>query len=158
SGARAALARALGWAAREGMTVEGGLSTAELQALCGVFARDAKSTWTSTWRPALDEPLRVFAHAYLRLSGGAGLPPVTAGDAAAALNELRLADQGGGWALDPAPGAAAFEALGFAETSLGIARVERENSDGWREHARQHKSLFEQAAAQLPGRTAAVIG
>jgi hypothetical protein len=53
------------------------------------------------------------------------------------------------WTFDPAVDAHAFQLLGFAETSAGIARTQRENRQGWWEHARRHKAFILDAAARV---------
>jgi hypothetical protein len=53
------------------------------------------------------------------------------------------------WPFDPRVDTHAFELLGFAETSAGITRTQRENRDGWYEHARRHKSFILDAAMRI---------
>jgi len=63
------------------------------------------------------------------------------------------------WSFDPAVDAHAFQLLGFAETSAGIARTQRENRPGWWEHARRHKAFILDAAARVEQpRLAVVLG
>jgi hypothetical protein len=63
------------------------------------------------------------------------------------------------WAFEPSVDARAFQLLGFAETSAGIARTQRENRDGWWEHARRHKAFILDAAARVERpRLAVVLG
>ena len=63
------------------------------------------------------------------------------------------------WTFDPALDAHAFQLLGFAETSAGIARTQRENRQGWWEHARRHKAFILDAAARVEQpRLAVVLG
>jgi hypothetical protein len=63
------------------------------------------------------------------------------------------------WPFDPAVDPGAFELLGFAETSAGISRTQRENRDGWYEHARRHKTFILDAAALVEQpRLAVVLG
>jgi hypothetical protein len=63
------------------------------------------------------------------------------------------------WRFDPAVDAHAFQLLGFAETSAGIARTQRENRQGWWEHARRHKAFILDAAARVEQpRLAVVLG
>jgi hypothetical protein len=63
------------------------------------------------------------------------------------------------WPFDPAVDAHAFRLLGFAETSAGISRTQRENRDGWYEHARRHKAFILDAAARVERpRLAVVLG
>ena len=63
------------------------------------------------------------------------------------------------WSFDPAVDAHAFQLLGFAETSAGIARTQRENRQGWWEHARRHKAFILDAAARVEQpRLAVVLG
>ncbi len=63
------------------------------------------------------------------------------------------------WTFDPAVDAHAFQLLGFAETSAGIARTQRENRQGWWEHARRHKAFILDAAARVEQpRLAVVLG
>jgi hypothetical protein len=63
------------------------------------------------------------------------------------------------WTFDPAVDAQAFQLLGFAETSAGIARTQRENRQGWWEHARRHKAFILDAAARVEQpRLAVVLG
>jgi hypothetical protein len=51
----------------------------------------------------------------------------------------------------------AFEFLGFAEASAGIARTQRENRDGWWAHARRSKGFILDAAARVVSPRLAVI-
>lgn len=63
------------------------------------------------------------------------------------------------WDFDPAVDAHAFQLLGFAESSAGISRTQRENRDGWYEHARRHKAFILDAAARVERpRLAVVLG
>ena len=63
------------------------------------------------------------------------------------------------WDFDPRVDAHAFQLLGFAETSAGISRTQRENRDGWYEHARRHKAFILDAAARVARpRLAVVLG
>lgn len=63
------------------------------------------------------------------------------------------------WDFDPSVDAQAFQLLGFAETSAGIARTQRENRAGWWEHARRHKAFILDAAARVEQpRLAVVLG
>ncbi len=63
------------------------------------------------------------------------------------------------WTFEPAVDAHAFQLLGFAETSAGIARTQRENRQGWWEHARRHKAFILDAAARVEQpRLAVVLG
>lgn len=61
------------------------------------------------------------------------------------------------WTFDPAVEAHAFQLLGFAETSAGIARTQRENRQGWWEHARRHKAFILDAAARVEQPRLAVV-
>jgi len=63
------------------------------------------------------------------------------------------------WRFDPTVDPQVFKLLGFAETSAGISRTQRENRDGWYEHARRHKAFVLDAAARVerPG-LAVVLG
>lgn len=63
------------------------------------------------------------------------------------------------WEFDPKVDPRAFELLGFAETSAGIARTQRENREAWWSHARHHKGFILDAAARVARpRLAAVLG
>ena len=63
------------------------------------------------------------------------------------------------WRFDPTVDPHAFKLLGFAETSAGISRTQRENRDGWYEHARRHKAFVLDAAARVERpRLAVVLG
>ena len=53
------------------------------------------------------------------------------------------------WPFEPAVDAAAFRALGFADTSAGIARTQRDNREGWWAHARRHRAFILDAAQRL---------
>ena len=55
----------------------------------------------------------------------------------------------GPWPFDPAVDAAAFRALGFADTSAGIARTQRDNREGWWAHARRHRAFILDAAQRV---------
>ena len=63
------------------------------------------------------------------------------------------------WEFDPKVDPRAFELLGFAETSAGIARTQRENREAWWSHARHHKGFILEAAARVQHpRLAVVLG
>jgi hypothetical protein len=63
------------------------------------------------------------------------------------------------WEFDPNVDPRAFELLGFAETSAGIARTQRENRESWWSHARRHKDFILDAASRVPHpRVAVVLG
>ena len=63
------------------------------------------------------------------------------------------------WRFDPQVDPQAFRLLGFADTSAGITRTQRENRDGWYEHARRHKTFILDAAALVEQpRLAVVLG
>ena len=63
------------------------------------------------------------------------------------------------WRFDPTVDPQVFKLLGFAETSAGISRTQRENRDGWYEHARRHKAFLLDAAARVERpRLAVVLG
>jgi len=63
------------------------------------------------------------------------------------------------WIFDPKIDAHAFELLGFAQSSAGIARTQRENREGWWAHARHHKAFILDAAARVEHpRLAVVLG
>jgi hypothetical protein len=63
------------------------------------------------------------------------------------------------WEFDPKVDPRAFELLGFADTSAGIARTQRENREAWWAHARHHKGFILDAAARIPHpRLAVVLG
>jgi len=63
------------------------------------------------------------------------------------------------WEFDPKVDAHAFRLLGFAETSAGIARTQRENREGWWAHSRHHKAFILDAAARVERpRLAVVLG
>ena len=70
-----------------------------------------------------------------------------------------MSDSGEPWTFDPQVDAHAFQLLGFAETSAGITRTQRENRAGWYEHARRHKAFILDAAARVEQpRLAVVLG
>jgi hypothetical protein len=63
------------------------------------------------------------------------------------------------WIFDPKIDAHAFELLGFAESSAGIARTQRENREGWWVHAKRSKAFILDAAARVGRpRLAVVLG
>ena len=51
----------------------------------------------------------------------------------------------------------AFELLGFADASAGIARTQRENREGWWAHARRSKAFILDAASRAARRGLAVV-
>ena len=53
--------------------------------------------------------------------------------------------------------ARAFEFLGFAEASAGIARTQRENREGWWAHARRSKAFILDAVARVANPHLAVV-
>jgi hypothetical protein len=63
------------------------------------------------------------------------------------------------WTFDPTVDPHAFDLLGFAEASAGIARTQRENREGWWAHARRNKAFILDAAARVERpRLAVVLG
>jgi hypothetical protein len=63
------------------------------------------------------------------------------------------------WPFDPEVDARAFELLGFAGASAGIARTQRANREGWWAHAARHKAFILDAAARVEHpRLAVVLG
>ena len=63
------------------------------------------------------------------------------------------------WTFDTRVDGAAFKALGYAETSAGIAERQREHRDGWWAHAKRSKSFILDAALRLSApRLAVVLG
>jgi hypothetical protein len=75
------------------------------------------------------------------------------------LTTLNSLVEGEAWLFEPKVDAHAFELLGFAESSAGIARTQRENREGWWAHARRHKAFILDAAARVEHpRLAVVLG
>src|SRR5918992_1479434 len=58
------------------------------------------------------------------------------------LNALAPAQEAAPWSFDPTVDPHAFELLGFAEASAGIARTQRENREGWWAHATRSKAFI----------------
>jgi hypothetical protein len=73
-----------------------------------------------------------------------------------ALTEAQAAEP---WTFEPTVDPHAFDLLGFAEASAGIARTQRENREGWWAHAKRSKAFILDAAARVERpRLAVVLG
>jgi hypothetical protein len=77
----------------------------------------------------------------------------------AAKGRIGIQDAALAWTFEPRVDARAYEFLGFAEASAGIARTQRENREGWWAHARRSKGFILDAAARAAQpRLAVVLG
>ena len=61
------------------------------------------------------------------------------------------------WTFDPAVDPQAFEKLGYALSSTGIAQRQREYKEGWWAHAERSKAFIMNAAMRARGRRLAVV-
>jgi hypothetical protein len=67
--------------------------------------------------------------------------------------------EGEAWRFEAQVDPHAFDLLGFAEASAGIARTQRENREGWWAHAKRSKAFILDAAGRVePPRLAVVLG
>jgi hypothetical protein len=86
------------------------------------------------------------------------VPSCVLGDALTALSALGTnASERWPWRWDPALDAEAFTKLKFSETSVGIAKAQRANRDGWRAHARRNRAFIEEAIGGCARRERAVV-
>jgi hypothetical protein len=106
------------------------------------------------WQPEQFDRLVAFAQAMFRLTQlDASVPACNLGDALTALTRVDLAGPGAPrWQFEPAVDRAAFAKLEFRETSLGIAKAQREHREGWWAHAQKNRAFIEQAVAASPRR------
>lgn len=75
------------------------------------------------------------------------------------LTKLNSLVEGEPWLFDQKIDPHAFELLGFADASAGIARTQRENREGWWVHARHNRAFILDAAARVERpRLAVVLG
>jgi hypothetical protein len=75
------------------------------------------------------------------------------------LTKTNFLVEGEAWQFEAQVDPHAFELLGFAEASAGIARTQRENREGWWAHARRNKAFILDAAARIERpRLAVVLG
>ena len=107
----------------------------------------------SRWDPAL------FAAA---LSIGTAQAPerralLNLGDLISAIAELPPAVDGAPWIFDGAVDPHAFDALGYAAASRGIAETQRANRQGWWAHAEHHRSFILNAALRAPRTDVAAV-
>src|SRR2546423_5668580 len=79
------------------------------------------------------------------------------GDLLSAIAELPPAVESPPWQFDPAIDPRAFDALGFAAASAGIARTQRENREGWWAHARRSRAFILDAVTHVRERRLAVV-
>jgi hypothetical protein len=61
------------------------------------------------------------------------------------------------WRFDPGVDGGAFEALGFADVSQGIASIQRRNREAWWEHGRRKQAFIERVVDRLPRTQVAVV-
>jgi hypothetical protein len=81
------------------------------------------------------------------------------GNLAELLTRRNSVVEGEAWVFDPKVDPHAFELLGFAAASAGIARTQRENREGWWAHAKRSKAFILDAAARVERpRLAVVLG
>ena len=146
-----AVRQVMTWACEQGMSIRGLLSLPELEALAHVFAG------TRPWSFELYEPLRAFSHAIPRLN----LPDVPDamhfGDVLTALNEVLLRE-GPAWETQSEVSPGTFAELGYAATSLGITRLQEQQTAAWRDHGVQNKELLLRALPSSAGSSATVVG
>jgi len=110
------------------------------------------------WQPEQFDRLVAFAQAMFRLAKlDASVPACNLGDALTALARVDLAGpEAPRWSFDPAVDDQAFGKFEFRETSLGIAKAQRDHREGWWAHAQRNRSFIEQAATASQGRRLAV--
>jgi hypothetical protein len=102
------------------------------------------------WRPELFDRLITFAQAMHRLvQMDPALPGCNLGDCLTALDRIDIAPDAERWRFDATVDPEVFAKLQFRETSLGIARAQRENREGWWAHAQKNRSFIEDAAAEV---------
>ena len=110
------------------------------------------------WQPAQFDHLVTFGQAMYRLARlDAAVPDCNLGDALTALARVNLSPDGPAWTFQPAVDAEAFAKLEFREASVGIARAQRENREGWWAHGQKNRAFIEQAAASTVRTGLAVV-
>jgi hypothetical protein len=100
------------------------------------------SRWDPAWFPLLLAIGRDNAKLGELLSAIAKLPPAV---------------ESAPWQFDPAVDPRAFDALGFAASSAGIARTQRENREGWWAHARRSRAFILDSVTRARERGLAVV-
>jgi hypothetical protein len=102
------------------------------------------------WQPEYFDRLVTFAQAMHRLAAmDASIPTCNLGDCLIALNRVDIAPGEQRWRFDARLEPEVFAKLEFRETSLGIAKAQREHREGWWSHAQKNRGFIEQAAATV---------
>ncbi|RYZ05392.1 MAG: hypothetical protein EOO73_20435 [Myxococcales bacterium] len=149
-----AVERALAWYADEVLLAEKPPITAAEAADLRVVLRGEGSL-----RPAQLEGLVRFTHTmFLVGQRTADVPTCNLGDALTALAAHGAhASARWPWRWDPTLDAEAFAKLRFSEASAGIAKIRRQNRDGWAAHASRNRAFIEQAVSGCARRDLAVV-
>jgi hypothetical protein len=102
------------------------------------------------WQPDHFDRLITFAQAMHRLAPmDATIPSCNLGDCLTALNRVDIAPGSERWRFDRTVDRDVFAKLEFRETSLGIAKAQREHREGWWAHAEKNRTFIEQGAAAV---------
>jgi hypothetical protein len=102
------------------------------------------------WRPEYFDRLVTFAQAMHRLAPmDASIPTCNLGDCLTALNRVDIAADAERWRFEGKVDGEVFAKLEFRETSLGIAKAQREHREGWWAHGEKNRAFIEQAAATV---------
>ena len=107
------------------------------------------------WSFDLYQPLRAFCQAVARLD----LPDLPARihfyDALWAVEEVMASEP---WTSSVTISPEVFDALGYAETSAGITRMNERFSEAWREHAQKNRAFLLRASRAVTGESAIIVG
>jgi hypothetical protein len=131
------------------MTIRELLSADQLGRLQRVFHGHAP------WTFELYQPLRAFCQAVVRLDAPDLPARIHFYDALWAIDEVTTGEQ---WPCSGRISPETFAALGYAETSAGITRLEQRYSGAWREHAQNNRAFLLRASEAVAGGSAIVVG
>ena len=149
-----AVERALDWYADE-------VGRAEKRPISAAQAADLRAVMRGEQplSPGQIEVLVTFAHTMFLVGQKAPeVPGCVLGDALTVLSALGTnASERWPWQWDPALDAEAFTKLEFSQRSVGIAKAQRANREGWWAHARRNRAFIEQAVSGCAQRELAVV-
>ncbi|HXU83804.1 MAG TPA: hypothetical protein VN914_20560 [Polyangia bacterium] len=97
-----------------------------------------------------------FGRTIFRINQLGDAPACNLGDALTALAAIEQPGETP-FQYDPAVDSGAFAKLDFRDTSLGIAKAQRDNREGWWSHGQKNRAFIEEAAARTTEKNLAVV-